>query len=138
MVTQLSHRRRMWRATHKDNSVNVAPLAGRLSDWVLSNCRVVHVFAPRRDVFPKQRMPAVNDRITQREIITAQTTRLARLDTRYTIVIQCYARRTQMNDSIGAQRDSVSVLVSLSLSLSLGKMCIVCTSTRRRGQLHPF
>lgn len=109
----------------------VAPLAGRLSDRVLSNSRVVHVFTPRCNVFPKQPMPTVNDRIAQREIITAQTTRLARLDTRYTIVIQCYARRTEMNDSIGAQRDATlvssrsppSLSLSLALSLSRWRKC---------------
>jgi len=90
----------------------------RRSDRVLSNCRVVHAFAPHR-VFPKQRIPVVNDCIAQREIITAQTTRLARPDTRYTIVIQYYVPGAQMNDSIRARLDATFAFVSVFLSLSL-------------------
>jgi len=64
------------------------------SDRVLSNCRAE--YAPHRDVcVPQTTKPAVNDRVAQREIITVQTTRLDRPDTRYTIVIQYYAPRTQ-------------------------------------------
>lgn len=53
------------------------------------------VRAASRDVFLKQGILAVNDCIAQHEIIMAQTTRLARPDIRYTIVIQYYAPRTK-------------------------------------------
>lgn len=131
VVTQLSHRRH---ATERlDERCAIGGMSFRLNIIKLSS--IVHVFTPHRDVFPKQQMPAVNDRIAQREIITAQTTRLARLDTRYTIVIQCYARRTQMNDSIGARRDAMSALVSLFLPippLSLSLAMRKCASYAHR------
>jgi len=48
VITQLSHRRRIWHATYKDNSVNAAPLAGRLFDRILSDCQVICARAASR------------------------------------------------------------------------------------------